>query len=108
MTSPKDIPDQLYALIDENKHAEAAALADSVYHLLATRELPMVWEWAICEDLGDFEAKRNPELAIRLYELAKFAYYVMGTDATGSGEGIVAMAEQKRMEKKIAKLRRSL
>lgn len=105
MDSIQQTLDHLQHLIDQRHYSAAIELADSLHPLIATDELPWLREWAVCEMLADREQSRNPQRAIRLYELAQIGYRALGAEATGSGEGLVAMYQVERLANKIARLR---
>lgn len=63
-----------------------------------------VLKFAPCEKLADLIKRKNPELAQRLYQATIEQYRWEGIQATGSGEGIMAMDNIKRVENKMKKL----
>lgn len=84
----------LYAREDYDAAAEyAATLPDEV--LMS----------APCESLADKVRRRKPEAARRLYRAAIEAYRRDGRNATGSGEGLMAMDGVARLEKKMGKVK---
>jgi hypothetical protein len=50
--------------------------------------------------------RRNPEVARRLYKATIEQYSRDGNNATGSGEGLMAMDHIKRVENKLKKVKR--
>lgn len=85
----------LYAREDYDEAAEyAATLSDEV--LMS----------APCERLADVVRRRKPEAATRLYQAAIEQYGSEGRQATGAGEGLMAMDGVKRVEEKLRKVRR--
>jgi hypothetical protein len=56
---------------------------------------------APCESLADRVKRRQPEVARRLYQAAIEYHRWEGRQATGSGEGLMAMDAMKRVEQKL-------
>jgi hypothetical protein len=80
----------LYARRDYQEAAKyASTLADEVLLL------------APCESLADRVKRRQPEVARRLYQAAIEYHRWEGRQATGSGEGLMAMDAMKRVEQKL-------
>jgi hypothetical protein len=67
-------------------------------------ELAELW-WTFCEPLADALASSDPSAARRLYDLARTSFEKEGSQATGAGEGMRAMADVARVAKKRAALR---
>ena len=65
-----------------------------------------VLRFAPCERLADLMRRKNPKLAQRLYQATIEQYRLEGTQATGSGEGLVVMGNIKRVENKLKKIER--
>ena len=57
--------------------------------------------FAPCETIADYICGKRPKEATRLYRIAADARIFEGTQATGSGEGIAAMAALLRVENKL-------
>ena len=80
----------LYARRDYDEAARyASTLTDEVLLL------------APCESLADRVKRRQPEVARRLYQAAIEYHRWEGQQATGSGEGLMAMDAMKRVEQKL-------
>lgn len=62
--------------------------------------------WHICESMAEKISAQDPEGALRLLELARESNAKEGTYATGSGEGIVSVANVNRIERKMERLRK--
>ena len=58
-----------------------------------------------CEAIADFIHNTRLAEAVRLYEIRAEFYRYEGTQATGSGEGIAAMDNLRRVEEKLKKLK---
>jgi hypothetical protein len=85
----------LYARRDYDEAAQyASTLADEVLML------------APCESLADKVKGSQPEVARRLYRAAIAYHRWEGSQATGSGEGLMAMDAAKRVEEKLRKVKR--
>jgi hypothetical protein len=85
----------LYVRGDFHEAAEyAASLSDEVLRFTP------------CEKLADIVKRSNPEAATRLYHATIERYKWDGTNATGSGEGLVAMDKIRRVENKLKKIRK--
>ena len=57
-----------------------------------------------CEAIADFIRETRPAEAARLYQISADFYRFEGTQATGSGEGIAAMDNLRRVEDKLKNL----
>jgi hypothetical protein len=95
-------------LMHRRKLAEAAELADSISEQAADPDAPNVhtWDtmWAFCERLGDYEKRRNPERALRLYRMALASYRLIASSATSGSEGSMYMLSVNRVEAKMRRL----
>ena len=58
--------------------------------------------WTFCEPLADVVVSSDRAGARRLYELAIASFRKEGSQATGSGEGMMSVADLKRVEAKLA------
>lgn len=74
----------------------AATLSDAVLMLTPT------------EDIADHIRGRRATEALRLYEIAAKFWRFEGTQATGSGEGLMAMDKLARVEEKMRRLRQTV
>jgi hypothetical protein len=84
----------LYAREDYDEAAEHAATVSDE----ALIDAP-------CEELADKVKSRRPEVARRLYKAAMEYYRWEGMQATGSGEGLMAIDAMKRLEGKLKKVK---
>lgn len=107
-TPPPPTLDAIRDLMQRRKFAAATDLALTAHPLVMAHELAWEMGWAICEKLGDRAKSKDPARAILLYELAQVGYRVMGYEATGSGEGLVAQYHIDRLGDRIAQLQRKL
>jgi hypothetical protein len=87
------------------RHADAAVLVGRLEGWSADDlnggALADLW-WTFCEPLADAVASSDRACATRLYELAISSYLKEGSQATGSGEGMMSVADVKRVEAKRA------
>ena len=60
------------------------------------------------EELADLVAARRPKEALRLYQVTADFYIEEGRTATGSGEGLAAMADLARVQQKLEKVQKRL
>lgn len=58
-----------------------------------------------CEAIADYLSETRPAQAARLYRIKADYYIYEGTQATGSGEGIAAMDNLRRIEAKLKRLK---
>ena len=74
----KALQERCRELVKKRQKADAAELADTITHLppevLLTGEEQVDWGWGVCEILGDYDARHNPERARRLYQVALVCY----------------------------------
>jgi len=91
-----EMRDELRQLFREGRFDEATDLAQSLSDdvLMGTP----------AEAIADAIRARSPRDAKRLYQVAILYYRWEGTQATGSGEGLMAMDHIKTLESKIARL----
>lgn len=107
-TPPPPTLDAIRDHIQRRKFANATDLALAAHPLVMAHELPWETGWAVCEKLGDRAKSKDPARAILLYELAQVGYRVMGYEATGSGEGLVAQYHIDRLAEIITRLQQKL
>lgn len=83
--------------------AEAAAMLGRLEGWSCERlnggALADLW-WTFCEHVGDAMAKTDRDVAMRLYDLAIASFTKEGSWATGAGEGMMAVADRRRVEAK--------
>ena len=90
--------EQVRSLCRAQRYEEAADLAA----MLSEAVLLFV----PCEQIADHVRGKRPAEAARLYAIAAETCRFEGTQATGSGEGLAAMDDLRRVEGKLRKLRR--
>ena len=88
---------QVRALCMDNRYEDAADLCAGLSD--------EVLIFAPCEKIADHIYKNRGAEAARLYQIAADFYRYEGTQATGSGEGIAAMDNLRRIEDKLKRLR---
>jgi hypothetical protein len=92
-------------LAGAGRSAEAVALVERLEGWAADDlnggALADLW-WTFCEALADAVASSARARATRLYDLTIASFQKEGSQATGSGEGMMSVADVKRVEAKRA------
>ena len=107
---PYKLPDMSateIAVVEEKRRQAYQLCKDCHFDEAALLVVSLPEEVAIftpCEHIADHIRQSDPELASKLYELAVQYHLWQGTEATGSGEGIVAMDAARRVKNKIKAL----
>jgi hypothetical protein len=94
-----------------------AALRDGLFRLFKARKFDDAADYALAltatatryspvDTIADRIARRRPEDALRLYELALAGAREVAAGATSGAEGSVRMGQVRRLEKKVAAARK--
>jgi hypothetical protein len=98
------VHDRVMELIRQRKWVQAAQLADTVSQLSNFHPWdPYVKHWGLCEKLADYERKRDPARAVRLYKMALETMRLIAS-STGGKDGLHYRPSIEQLEKKIQRL----